>query len=1454
MRPVHPNFRIASRAADSPIRTLCEAQAEQRGDILRTKADLQSADTFTARAADFTAANSLTAAAATVEAVLASAPAANALYEAHFKVTITPIVPGAGTNTHTVVVAVETDPLASGVWTEQWTFTYEVIRKTGEPATAVVWPSERLPVRVAGIAAGGKLRLKIKTATGPGGWTFAVHGFNLATDLDLLSGVTYHTGPAIDFLDGGGATLADIVVSKISLGTSDGYELDLGGPALSPDVAPFIVARTVWGKDDSADIAIDRFTAQLHPKQNGANPKDVVWFICQPYALRRSGPSGSQNAGALTELLTDLVPLCDPVRVPAGDGTTAQDYVFSFYDRSITGPGHTIVTLLRKPRPKSIRPEFIRRDGSGNLSLLPESEYDGSATTFWFIWAVTADGTPATNVGWARDSGVTEVVNGSRKLRTVQVRRLLDQWFVEAPTGLGATARPAFRCKIETGSYAAAELDYTGGGNLIDLGATPTETVEFAAVAGVPDGCGSVFEVRNDADSAWLPFTDGQTAAEVGVSQRQTYKVRWRASPNGATDATPTLWEIGVRDVKKVWLSDLIANLRARWSIPDVAELVPSIPEAEIVLIKNGEHEFNDRVTKLLSTNTLGSLAFRVWRGNPARPRAEWLHKDDFALMDDYEPGDADVTIIAHSPLVFVNGALPVYNTTTQKREPLQLANKTPKQVYAEIVNNQLAPDIPARYRGEGLIDESCLISQTIQDSDGLTQLNAIHHIAGCALSTSAGKLKSFPMFGPGAVQVLFPSQKIKWRSTSPGLRQRVPRFFVKYGYDATTGAFAGEARLISGNDILATNLKPSRIDAVTELRDDVCRWVPTEELAKRVGKRRVDTLGAGMLVWRFTSTEPHPELEFGDVVAVETDRFFARDPSQVSQRTLKGALWAICRVIEHDVEGQELAVWIQSYTDIFGGSDVASRTGISIGTFPTVSILSADAVWNGNRLFVQVYGNAGVASFKVATSTAGWPAVGTGTLVVGQDGLFDAGVFVYANRISITITPYSDAAGASVAGPAFRLKGAQAFVDGFIDDGTGKPKRPQVYTDGKYALRASETDGSTKVSDAHNNQGSMPPLAATDSPFTYASTCINNSGRGQITWSWSAFTIYRADGSTIAVPASSAGAVPAAPTVGQVAGGALGARNRNWRVALVKDKTMMGISGETAFNPGANQLAKITSPSAVAGYDGWVPLACDATINAEVQQSSAPPTAPIAFGTDWTEPVGGADINSGTVTQWNDSATTTGARAWNLPASVTRYFYPRWDVANALVGFTDALVAARSPQLAAKQNGDGFIALSSGGLAGATPAVAGTGSGGGGGGPCLDAETRVETRTRGVVALGSCQAGEELRTDGGGWTRIAYLQTKANRAWIRVRVGSGASLLMTRGHPMVTAMRGVQLAVELELADLLVIPGGLAEISSLEMVLEERTQVDLVCEPKREFWAGEGAELLLTHNAQISS
>jgi hypothetical protein len=70
----------------------------------------------------------------------------------------------------------------------------------------------------------------------------------------------------------------------------------------------------------------------------------------------------------------------------------------------------------------------------------------------------------------------------------------------------------------------------------------------------------------------------------------------------------------------------------------------------------------------------------------------------------------------------------------------------------------------------------------------------------------------------------------------------------------------------------------------------------------------------------------------------------------------------------------------------------------------------------------------------------------------------------------------------------------------------------------------------------------------------------------------------------------------------------------------------MMTISDESQLTVNANNLLKVTSPPAVAGYDGWVPCV-GASGFTEVFQPGQPAT-PVAFGTDWTEPTGGATVS----------------------------------------------------------------------------------------------------------------------------------------------------------------------------------------------------------------------------------
>jgi hypothetical protein len=142
-------------------------------------------------------------------------------------------------------------------------------------------------------------------------------------------------------------------------------------------------------------------------------------------------------------------------------------------------------------------------------------------------------------------------------------------------------------------------------------------------------------------------------------------------------------------------------------------------------------------------------------------------------------------------------------------------------------------------------------------------------------------------------------------------------------------------------------------------------------------------------------------------------------------------------------------------------GAESALMTAkVTFKYLPTIAIISARAVWRGNRLFIQASGGVGVASMKFATDIAAFQAGDTGAAVNGAEILYDAGPFVWGDSVFITITPKSAAAGAGSAGPLMQFRAKLAYADGMFDDGTGKPKRPQVYLDGKYALAAATDDG----------------------------------------------------------------------------------------------------------------------------------------------------------------------------------------------------------------------------------------------------------------------------------------------------------------------------------------------------------------------------------------------------------
>jgi hypothetical protein len=177
-----PELEMECRRPDSRVRTFIDAEIEVASDVRRRRAQWKAADGVVLRAHDFPSSNALTAAGQTTVLTLANAPAGNALYEVHWSVQITPVIPGAGTNTHVVVVAIETRP-AAGAWTERATIRFESLRTAGQSGAIVRWPHERELVRVVGMTSTHELRIRVKSASGPGGWAFVVHGFN-ASDGD----------------------------------------------------------------------------------------------------------------------------------------------------------------------------------------------------------------------------------------------------------------------------------------------------------------------------------------------------------------------------------------------------------------------------------------------------------------------------------------------------------------------------------------------------------------------------------------------------------------------------------------------------------------------------------------------------------------------------------------------------------------------------------------------------------------------------------------------------------------------------------------------------------------------------------------------------------------------------------------------------------------------------------------------------------------------------------------------------------------------------------------------------------------------------------------------------------------------------------------------------------------------------------------------------------------------
>jgi len=288
---------------------------------------------------------------------------------------------------------------------------------------------------------------------------------------------------------------------------------------------------------------------------------------------------------------------------------------------------------------------------------------------------------------------------------------------------------------------------------------------------------------------------------------------------------------------------------------------------------------------------------------------------DEF-LIEDVEGLGSSLRVTGYPPLALLRAVLPKYSGGA--REPYVKTNQTLKAVYDDLLDTQLG--IAGRYRGPGVLDTSETVTKTVEDSDVKVELDAISFLAGGPSISSQAQVKWVDVFGEKAVVAVFDPHEIEPLHVTPGWRARITEYSVPWNWNDTEGRFEDEYHQILTTPLSA--LEIARLEGEVRVPDEIARWIDTATLAQTVVERMLDRFGTGLIEVRFRSSYPHPELDLGDLVALRTDRFVAKDPH--STRSLRGQLWmaGIVRGI-HDPWGREFSIWVRSYADI-GASLVA--------------------------------------------------------------------------------------------------------------------------------------------------------------------------------------------------------------------------------------------------------------------------------------------------------------------------------------------------------------------------------------------------------------------------------------------------------------------------------------------------------------------------------------------------
>lgn len=680
-------------------------------------------------------------------------------------------------------------------------------------------------------------------------------------------------------LDDGRLTLAPTTASLIgrAAGANDATAL--------ARVSPFVVGAIEWVQ--AGNSTIHSISARLDPDTAGTGKVVKEWAM-QLYLVTRE-----ESVGGARAIMT--APVSQVVYVTAG--ASATDVTFPF--------------------PAGQEPVPARWGAPEVQEGLPTYTFGDNPVTLVHIWAIDGEGNAAGNVAWIMDDATDSFTgpNGNI-LRSYSLTQVDTGQFVFSDRG----STPWMEVIHQT--FTAATLSFTT--NRLDLGALPAGEVRFEFEESEPAATSVLYEVLADDGTTWVAVESGQTTDDLpGVGKRQTYAIRATLDPGSPANQTPAIVSVAVKEVSLVDFDGLAQVNVSGWQV-DPQTHKGSICEATIRALQDGNRDYRDAATALVAENSINDIAFRVWVGwKDADGKIQGRIRDIFDIDDHAGEGAARVFTCVGRNARLANIALPVYDTAAKQRERLAYENQTLKAVWDDILTNQIALD--DRFIGPGVEDATTQVTKRIEDSEAITELDAIAYIAGGSVVSSQGRIRFVDLHAEGREVVhIFRREDIQPGAIGPGLRGRVPEFYVPWDYDFDAKDFAKEAQVVSSNALLSFD--PWRIDGPRTLEPETAKWIDTAALAEAVGNRVVETQGTGLILWPFESLYP-TGLEPGDVVAVPTDRFAARDPNVA--RALKGQVYAIGRIVRvGDVMGTDLVLWVQSYADIRGASTTITRRG----------------------------------------------------------------------------------------------------------------------------------------------------------------------------------------------------------------------------------------------------------------------------------------------------------------------------------------------------------------------------------------------------------------------------------------------------------------------------------------------------------------------------------------------